>query len=451
MMDFFSFEYLPSIPWTPDLFPSIPNEELESYYINEHFLCPNLTDFNFVSDNYGSTYKYISVDALTWYENITGFNWAPIDEIEWYFTGDKIRIFTVEGYHDPSDPDNPVKHKLNNEITIPISIGFQSQKDIRLKQNQVKKLDGDIVNFTSVEHKDILTFRLSSYYLAICYFELANNYDYYENYVDYQPRNNSTRTNLNAASNEEKLMSNEYFAFYIMAQMGGLFLFFFHLFGAFVNYYNKHALNHTIINRLKSKNNEVARNGDHAKRVAPALANPTQLGNQSYNQEKSFPEERKRCPIDENNTGENLVFQRGRSPNQQNQIDVMDNPMVESESRNNEHRTTVQYTYKDLLYTVFWCNRCTKNYSDRSWAGRNAQFNKDLQKFNKDRDIVNIIILMNTIKPQIGDIKANTESIQVMHQAISNLKFNKWIDNEEKENNDFSSSKNSTKNESLKK
>ena len=45
-------------------------------------------------------------------------------------------------------------------------------------------------------------------------------------------------------------MSGEYFVFYVMAQMDGLYAFFILLFGIYVNHYNKQALNHTTMNEL---------------------------------------------------------------------------------------------------------------------------------------------------------------------------------------------------------
>ena len=202
-----------------------------------------------------------------------------------------MRLIIVEGYYDPTDLDNPVKYKFNNKITVPTNYGWFSNKHLTIKQNQVKKLDSNTINFSTIQYEDANYFEYFTDYVSSCYFDLADSYDYYEMYIDYQPDLDSTRRNLDSASNEEELMSGEYLFFYVMAQMGFLYTFLYLNFGIFINHYNKQALNHTIINELYraysirdpedekkyASQNNIGRN--HMRRVA--LANSRRVPNRN--------------------------------------------------------------------------------------------------------------------------------------------------------------------------
>ena len=113
-----------------------------------------------------------------------------------------MQLFVVEGYLDYSSQSDPIKYRFNTDITVPLLYSESLISTNKIRTNQVKRLDGSIEKFTDFEHQNSLQFE---YYPtrspAVCMFELANNYDYYEMYIDYQPIINSTR-NLDTDSKE---------------------------------------------------------------------------------------------------------------------------------------------------------------------------------------------------------------------------------------------------------
>ena len=244
------YQYIPLVSCTAEMFPSSLANEVEYFGISTYFLCPNLTNVNFTSGSHVSQFQYVEVSAVLWVNDSTGSNWQNADQIGNKFLGDTMRLIIVEGYYDPTDLDNPVKYKFNNKITVPTNYGWFSNKHLTIKQNQVKKLDSNTINFSTIQYEDANYFEYFTDHVSSCYFDLADSYDYYEMYIDYQPDLDSTRRNLDSASNEEELMSGEYFAFYIMALMSGLYSFFILLFDIYVNHYNKQALNHTTMNEV---------------------------------------------------------------------------------------------------------------------------------------------------------------------------------------------------------
>ena len=353
-----------------------------------------------------------------------------------------MRIFISEGYYDPTDQNNPVKYKFNSRITVPVNYGWFSEKNLRIKQNQVKKLDGTIANFPSIQYEDTNFFGYSSYYLSILYLDLSDNYDYYDMYVDYQPVIDSSRRNLDSASDEEEIMSPEYFAFYIMAQMGGLYTFFILIFGIFVNHYNKQAFNHTTINEVyrfnimknvEDEQYDVSANHfdrNHGRRVMPANSREVPLGNQSIYRENDPLMNQQAYPPDENiyenNQNRMSIGQPVNLHNYQNydknQMYDGGDEMEDLERRRNgvDQEHSAYYDFNDLLYSVFCCNRGNDNNSRRSRVGRNGQFKNELEIFDEERDLVNIITSINTMKSQIGAVEEKVENIQVIQQAAPN-------------------------------
>ena len=102
----------------------------------------------------------------------------------------------MEGYYGPSDLDNPIKYKFNNRITVPINYEWFSDKHLSIKQNQVKKIDGNTTNFPTIQYEDANFYEYFTYILSVCYFKLTDNYDHYEMYTNYQPDFDSSRRNL---------------------------------------------------------------------------------------------------------------------------------------------------------------------------------------------------------------------------------------------------------------
>ena len=197
-----------------------------------------------------------------------------------------MNVLLVEGYYDHTSQSDPVKYKLNLFNPLDIQFNFSVTKTYKMKQNKVKKLDGSIEQFVSYEAKEVLYYDLNTSILASFYFEMDDNYDYYETYIDYQPVIDSSTRNLEQqeSSDNKDLMSGGYFAFFMMAQMGGLYTFLKLVFGLFVNHFNTQSLYHAILNQVHESNiNSKEEENDHSE-------SDKNLKNKenSYKKEKDF-------------------------------------------------------------------------------------------------------------------------------------------------------------------
>ena len=79
---------------------------------------------------------------------------------------------------------------------------------------------------------------------------MADDYEVYVPYIDYQPVVSSNRRNL--ASNDDNIMSTHYFIFYMLAQIGGFSAFFILLLGQKIKSINENYLMHLTINDYNS-------------------------------------------------------------------------------------------------------------------------------------------------------------------------------------------------------
>ena len=214
-------------------------------------------------------YRYFVLSAIKCTNVSFGCN-PDTSQTELEYNLAVMNVLLVEGYYDHTSQSDPVKYKLN--LFNPLELQFNSSvtKTYKMKQNKVKKLDGSIEQFVSYEAKEVLYYDLTSV-LASFYFEMADNYDYYETYIDYQPViDSSSRRNLEQhdssarnleqeeSSSNKDLMSGGYFVFFVMAQMGGLYTFLKLVFGLFVHHFNTQSLNHKIMNQVH-ENNKLAK------------------------------------------------------------------------------------------------------------------------------------------------------------------------------------------------
>lgn len=73
----------------------------------------------------------------------------------------------TEGYYDPTDPEDPIKYKLNKNNFVPITYGGYAEKTYKLKENVVKTIEGNEEAFVSLLYDDSNYFGVVTKYPAI--------------------------------------------------------------------------------------------------------------------------------------------------------------------------------------------------------------------------------------------------------------------------------------------
>lgn len=99
----------------------------------------------------------------------------------------------------------------------------------KLLPNSITKFDNSKIAFPEVSFFGSSHQAYGAILATRVIFSLAQEYREYEQYVDYQPYFDSSR-NL-SSENEKKKMPPQYFILYILAQVGGLYIFLKILFG----------------------------------------------------------------------------------------------------------------------------------------------------------------------------------------------------------------------------
>lgn len=131
-------------------------------------------------------------------------------------------VYTSEGYFDPNDPDGPIKFRLNKDMKVPVQYGGYTERRYGLVSNTVVKSDGSNDKFYDIESLGGADFPIASVYCSIAQLFISDRYNYFEMYIDYQP--STDRRNLESVE-AGNLMSIEYFIFYLLSQIGGLYAF----------------------------------------------------------------------------------------------------------------------------------------------------------------------------------------------------------------------------------
>ena len=356
-------------------------------------------------------------------------------------------LVTVEGFYDHTSQNNPVKYKFTRPHQVYLNFGRYIIKSLNLKQNRVKQLDGSIELFVSYENGIESNVVADSQFLSTFIFEMADNYDYYETYIDYQPVINSSLRNLQQdesstrnleqeeSSSSKDLMSSEYFAFFVMAQMGGLYTFLKLVFGLFVHHFNTQSLNHNIMNsvykfkhKIKTKHDcpnsnrhqddvndsHLAQEQDDQNNLLDKLK--TQQIDSLFKNKKNNSKSRSKSNTENNH--KNMMRQKSRRvQDYEGYQEYEGGDHVEYNQNEYDNSKSDYYDANDLLFSVFCCNKSKGKYNKNTKNGRNVKFNKHLSIFNKQRDLINIITSMNKMKTEIRILTDKIDQLHATNQV----------------------------------
>lgn len=132
-----------------------------------------------------------------------------------------------------------------------LSIDSISERTYLLKPNVLNKLDGTQQEFFSSELLDFNQYSISDryWYFWSLYFSLTDKIEVYNERFNYQPILESV-DGVYISDDSSNLMSNTYLAFYIMAQLGGLYTFLSLLISPILKRFSKISFLHAAINTL---------------------------------------------------------------------------------------------------------------------------------------------------------------------------------------------------------
>ena len=238
-----------------------------------------------------------------------------------------------------------------------------------LEPNLVVMANGTGAEFFTIQYGEQLSFDFDSgQYILIDTYQLGNSFNLYEQYINYVV-DVSTRRNLNLAdlhqtkcvseetppprvleSSKEELMSTEYFIFYFMAQLGGLYSFLVLIFGIVVGHIASRSFEQDVINSVyyySFKTKQSMNSMKHSRRVLPGNPNnfyPGEIQNRSINNEND--------PL----ILEQISVAGGNPQNISKKVSLRNqgqNEMFDGGEQIHQNNGAPPYTTGDLIFSIF--------------------------------------------------------------------------------------------------
>ena len=190
-----------------------------------------------------------------------------------------------------------------------------------------------------------------------------------------------------------------------MAQIGGLYSFFKMVFGTIVNTIQYKMMLINIINRYNKRRTEDSIKRRKSKQLEKALQHERRLINL-----RNTPEDSKML-----DGGEEQYYANPQNLNNRDSRYYINNDIEESMRRLDIEQNIVEYNYADLLYQSICCFKTKPsklNTSDDNLESRHSQFMRDMEKFNKEIDAINLISTVKNLKHIANDIYAEVERLK---------------------------------------
>ena len=239
-----------------------------------------------------------------------------------------------------------------------------SERINSLIPNNVTMTNGTTLEFYTVEHGEAVIFdEVSGSIVAYDEYMIGNSYNLYEQYINYVP-DISSRINLNSASqhqtncipeegipprslesSEEDLMSTEYFIFYFMAQVGGLYSFLVLILGFIVGHVASKSFEYDLVNLFNDYNSENEQSMD-------SLRNDRKVMPDILNEDQNRSENNRNDPLSlgQINAGAEGPKQISKKIPHRNQNG---NELSDGEEQLHNTSRSSSYSTGDLIYRIF--------------------------------------------------------------------------------------------------
>ena len=191
-----------------------------------------------------------------------------------------------------------------------------------------------------------------------------------------------------------------------MAQIGGLYSFFKLIFGSIINAVQHRMMLIDVINKYKHRNFE-----DSIKRKKiQRLGKVSQTENNKINL-NNIPEEDSKI----HDGGERYYSSSQNPRNIRESANYIINDIEESMSKMEIKENVIEYTKADLFYQFVRCSKSQSDIEDSSndsFSSRYDQFTKDLNKFFKETDVINMISNIKHLKFIVNKIYSEIQILK---------------------------------------
>ena len=215
-----------------------------------------------------------------------------------------------------------------------------------------------------------------------------------------------TNTTNVSAEEEEKNEGTLYMIFFVMAQIGGLYSFFKMVLGSIINGVQYKMMLIEIINKFNHRRIEDSIKRKKTKQLEKALLK--QKSRENFN---NAPEDSKI-----HDGGEEEYNVHPQNPdNDLGSGDYIRQKIEKNMSKLEATHHNFEYNCSDLFYQTICCFK-TKPSNDlteeESLGSRHDQFIKDLDKFSKEIDVINLISNVKDLKYAVNDIYSEIEKMK---------------------------------------
>ena len=305
---------------------------------------------------------------------------------------------------------------------------------MRVQRNVVNMIDGSTrVFYKTVQVSvDVADFSFFDFYGV--YFFLHHEYVQYDQYIDYQISPTTRRLNSGNTAGNEEIMPSYYFAFYILAQFGGLYAFLHLVFGFFMNRWTEQHLKQAFVNELYSsieiKNQLKAQainrqpEGYMGGRIAQDNG-PVNLGMNAFPNNEQYP------LMNEQSVHMNSVVNLHGINNQPNenyrhdesQLNDFENQSFNPMQRRHKKKSPeFNFDYKDAFYGIFYCSGKEEEPDMLSLKGRQTLLNYQFGILTYQRDAITMLDSLNMIRDEIQSIdKKFDNKIAMIHSRNSEV------------------------------
>lgn len=220
---------------TQDDFPTELQSELKAINVSSYH-CSTHEEFVLYGDEYSDAFQILEVNSVYCHNDTSNDTCSDFTSTYAKYYMEHMHILISEAYYDYNDFENPVKYRLNTENKVSIDYGMVHTQNFKISESTISKVDES--NSTMIGFRKTNSFSdiRKTIYTTAVKFELDSYNTLYQQYISYQPT--VLTGSAESGYESQRLMSHTYNVFYIMAQLGGLYLFLSLLFGGIVNYVN---------------------------------------------------------------------------------------------------------------------------------------------------------------------------------------------------------------------